>query len=169
MIWGWDELHNVLLSIFGHMYLFGLELSQKGPFYHVSFSVEWIFKLFGVIMRIQIIFYPLFFFRHPSLQGSQGSSTSLSSTKVSSSVEDGDGLVTEGEENSCDRNVPSVRQWAKAMYLQKSHVWITFMTFDASLLSLFFWFVHHVLITSFSHTFPLLWCLCSPVSPHKTL
>lgn len=73
-------------------------------------------------MRIQIIVYPLFFFRHPSLQGSQGSSTSLSSTKVSSSVEDGDGPVTEGEENSCDRNVPSVHQWAKAMHLQKSHV-----------------------------------------------
>lgn len=34
----------------------------------------------------------------PFLQGSQGSSTSLSSAKVSSSVDDGDGLVTEGEE-----------------------------------------------------------------------
>lgn len=36
--------------------------------------------------------------RLPSLQGSQGSSTSLSSAKVSSSVEDGDGAVNEGEE-----------------------------------------------------------------------
>lgn len=35
----------------------------------------------------------------PSLQGSQGSSTSLSSAKVSSSVEDSDGLVTEGEQS----------------------------------------------------------------------
>ncbi|XP_040007384.1 serine/threonine-protein kinase DCLK1a isoform X1 [Xiphias gladius] len=38
-------------------------------------------------------------------RGSQGSSTSLSSAKVSSSVEDGDGLVTEGEETLCYKKV----------------------------------------------------------------
>lgn len=38
-------------------------------------------------------------FHHPSLQGSQSSSASLSSTKVSSSVEDGDGAVNEGEKS----------------------------------------------------------------------
>lgn len=49
-------------------------------------------------------------------------------------MEDGDGLVTEGEGNSCYKNVPSVHQWAKACVLANiRHVWITFMTFHASL------------------------------------
>lgn len=56
-------------------------------------------KLFWVMPQISnkplsILLSTLFL----SLQGSQGSSTSLSSTKGSSPVEDGDGLVPEGEE-----------------------------------------------------------------------
>lgn len=96
-----------------------------------------------------------FFFRHRSLQGSQGSSTSLSSTKVSSSVEDGDGPVNEGAENSCDKNVPSVHQWEKwANITRLSHVH-DLWCISLLLPSLLFWFVHHVLITLISHTFPL--------------
>lgn len=56
-------------------------------------------KLFWVMPQISnkplsILLSTLFL----SLQGSQGSSTSLSSTKGSSPVEDSDGLVPEGEE-----------------------------------------------------------------------
>lgn len=80
--------------------------------------MNWIYNLIWASLPIKTITYP-----SPSLQGSQGSSTSLSSAKVSSSVEDGDGLVTEGEETLCYKKVPSVHQWEKAMYLQKS--WMT--------------------------------------------
>lgn len=51
----------------------------------------------------------VFNYRLSSLQGSQGSSASLSSTKVSSSVENGEGAVNEGEEcGECSMNLPSV-------------------------------------------------------------
>uniref|UniRef100_A0A8C4EE19 non-specific serine/threonine protein kinase n=1 Tax=Dicentrarchus labrax TaxID=13489 RepID=A0A8C4EE19_DICLA len=81
------------LSIFGYTYLFQLGLS----FHHVVLIMEWINADLNnrhshVSLAILPSVYP-----SPYLQGSQGSSTSLSSTKVSSSVEDGDGL-----------NVPSV-------------------------------------------------------------
>ncbi|XP_073335773.1 serine/threonine-protein kinase DCLK1a isoform X1 [Pagrus major] len=46
-------------------------------------------------------------------RGSQGSSASLSSTKVSSSVEDGDGVVTEGEEID---EVPAVPSYISDRY-----------------------------------------------------
>lgn len=50
--------------------------------------------------QLQMNFIPLSFHLSVSPQGSQGSSASLSSSKVSNSVEDGDGAVTEGEEMS---------------------------------------------------------------------
>lgn len=81
------------MSLFGHLFT----LRFCGRFCFLCFAED----LWGATR--------LFNYRLSSLQGSQGSSASLSSTKVSSSVENGDGAVNEGEAcGECSMNLPSV-------------------------------------------------------------
>lgn len=106
----WGEGESSLLSIFGSAFparLLRAEIPTEGV---VSSWPPVSFR--GEKRRCSSSSRPLL---PPPVQGSQGSSTSLSSTKVSSSVEDGDGPANEGEGRSYDKvmgSIPSVRQWA---------------------------------------------------------
>lgn len=99
LIWGWDDLPECPVVYFWICVFVWARIVTDGAVLSlVSFNAQSRLQIFGVISSVSKIFYTSLFFRHPSLQESQGSSTSLSSTKVSSSVDEGDGPVNEGEE-----------------------------------------------------------------------